>query len=162
VDKGTNSEAAVYYRFRDASGRLHIVDSIDSVPQAFRSHALRVELDPKTAVSTVPSISSGFFSGPLASWQVFGLGFVAALIAAYAFRRMSGTLRFLPRLLFVGALIALAAGAYFGWLRRTTAQSSEAFAGPGALLDDAKQAVAKMNAHIQEEQTQLKEIEQTK
>jgi hypothetical protein len=47
-------------------------------------------------------------------------------------------------------------------LRRTTAQSSEAFAGPGALLDDAKQAVAKMNAHIQEEQTQLKEIEQTK
>jgi hypothetical protein len=155
----TGAHGAQYYRFEDASGRTHLVDSIDSVPHAFRAHAACIQFrDEPTSIPSITSITARGLSG----YQTFGLGFAAALLVAFVFSRLPGSLRLVLRLAIVGGLVALLAGGYFGWLRRAAGQSSDTFAGPGALMEDAKAAVAKMNAHTQAEQAELKEIEQAK
>src|SRR5450432_222 len=156
---GTASGAhgARYYRFQDASGRVHLVDSIDSVPQALRAHAACIEY-PVERTGIVAALGHGELSG----YQIFGLGFAAALIVVFVFSRLPGTLRLFVRLAIVGGVGALLVGAYFGWLRRTSQQSSDLLAGPDTLITDAKDAVGKMNARIQAEQAELKEAEQAK
>jgi hypothetical protein len=69
-------------------------------------------------------------------------------------------MRFVLRIAIVGGVVALLGGAYLGWLRREAHQSDDLLAGPGALIGDAKDAVAKMNARMQAEQAELKETEQ--
>jgi hypothetical protein len=148
---------ARYYRFQDATGRVHLVDSIDSVPQALRAHAACIEYRDDGAL-----LPSSLSPQGLSGYQLFGLGFAAALLVAFVFSRLPGTLRVFVRLAIVGGVVALLAGAYFGWLRRSAGQSTAALAGPGALIEDAQNAVAKMNARAQAEQAELKEIEQAK
>jgi hypothetical protein len=146
--------SARYYRFQDASGRVHLVDSLDSVPQTLRARAACIEYPAEPSVlpsGLVPQGSSGY--------QMFGLGFAAALLVAFVFSKLPGSLRLFARFAIIGGVVVLLAGAYLGWLRRTTHQSADALAGPGALIDDAKSAVAKMNARISAEQAELKETE---
>lgn len=150
------ASSAVFYRFEDANGRVHIVDSIDLVPQALRGQAAHVQYNEETSVNGLPA------SPALAGWQAFALGVGAALLVVFLFRRLPGSLKLVLRLGIMAGVGALAVGAYFGWMRRTTHQSGDALAGPGALLDDAKSAVEKMNARMRVQQEQLKEIEQTK
>ena len=158
-DAGSASGAhgARYYRFQDAGGRVHIVDSISAVPQALRAHATCIEYHDEPSLLPTSLVPHG-----LSQYQTFGLGFAAALLVAFVFSRLPGSLRLVMRLAIVGAVVALLAGAYLGWMRRTTTQSTDAFAGPGALIEDAKQSVAKMNARIQAEQAEIKEAEQAK
>ncbi|MEO7037988.1 MAG: hypothetical protein ABI548_28735 [Polyangiaceae bacterium] len=47
-------------------------------------------------------------------------------------------------------------------MRRATEQASDTFASLTQIIDDAKDAVAKMNARQAADQAQLKEIEQAK
>jgi hypothetical protein len=155
----TGAHAARYYRFADPSGRVHLVDSIDSVPQALRAQAACIEYH--DAPSSLPSVIAHAAATPT-SYQIFGLGFAAALIAAFVFSRLPGSLRVVSKMVIVVGGVALLAGLYFGWLRRTAQQSADTFAGPGTLLEDAKQAVAKMNARTRAEQAELKEAEQAK
>jgi hypothetical protein len=157
------ASGAQYYRFEDASGRVHLVDSIDSVPQALRAHATCIEFrDEPTQLPSIVSRGSSLVPHGLSGYQTFGLGFAAALLVALLFSRLPGTRRLVVRLALLGGVVALLAGVYFGWLRRTAGQSSDTFAGPGALIEDTKAAVAKMNARSQAEQAELKEIEQAK
>ena len=148
--------AVVYYRFQDASGRTHIVDSLDSVPLASRPQAQRIAYQEQhePSVLQLPHTSS--------TWQIFGLGFVAALLVVFLFRRLPGTMRTVLRLGIIGGVILLLGGAYLGWMRRATGQSRDALAGPTAIIDDAKAAVLKMNARMAAEQAELKEAEQAK
>ncbi len=148
--------AAVYYRFQDASGRLHIVDSLESVPQALRPQAQRV------AYSEPPISAASLLQHGLSSWQMFGLGFGAALLVVLLFKRLPGTMRVVLRFAIVGGVVCLLAAAYLGWMRRATGQATDALATPGQMLDDAKKAVAQLNARQEAEQAQLKEIEQAK
>ncbi|HEX3853381.1 MAG TPA: hypothetical protein VHW01_20595, partial [Polyangiaceae bacterium] len=62
----------------------------------------------------------------------------------------------------IGGVIVLLGGAYLGWMRRATGQSHDALASPTAIIDDAKEAVDKMNARIAAEQAEIKEAEQAK
>lgn len=153
----SGARGARYYRFQDASGRVHLVDSIDSVPQALRAHAACIEYPAEQT-----GLSGALAPHGLSGYQMFGLGFAAALLVAFVFSRLPGSLRLVARLAIVGGVAALLVGAYFGWVRRTALQSSDALAGPGTLIDDAKSAVSKMNARIQAEQAELKETEQAK
>lgn len=136
---------------------MHLVDSIDSVPQALRSHAACIEYPVEQT-----GIAGALAQGKLSGYQIFGLGFAAALLVAFVFSRLPGTFRLVARVAIVGGVVALLGGAYFGWMRRTAGQSKDTFAGPGAMIDDAKAAVAKMNARTQAEQAELKETEQAK
>jgi hypothetical protein len=91
-----------------------------------------------------------------------GLGFVAALLVTFLFRRLPGTMRLVLRMSIIGGVIVLLGGAYLGWMRRATGQSHDALASPTAIIDDAKEAVDKMNARIAAEQAEIKEAEQAK
>lgn len=93
---------------------------------------------------------------------MFGLGFAAALLVAFVASRLPGSMRWLARLAIVGGLVVVLGGAYLGWIRRQSGQSSDALATPSAMVGDAKSAVAKMNARIQAEQAELKEAEQAR
>ena len=148
-----------FYRFQDAGGRVHLVDSLDSVPQALRGHAVCIEYRESDSPTELPG---ALVRGAPSGYQLFGLGFAAALVVVFVFSRLPGTLRLVVRCAIAGGLVALFAGAYFGWLRRTAGQSQDALAGPGALIHDAKQAVDQMNARMGAQQAQLKEIEQAK
>jgi len=153
----SGAHGAHFYRFQDASGRVHLVDSIDSVPHALRARAACIQYpvdQPGLASSLAPPWLSGY--------QMFGLGFGAALLVAFVFSRLPGSLRLFVRLAIVAGVAALLVGGYFGWVRHTALQSNDALAGPGTLIDDAKSAVAKMNARIQAEQAELQEPEQAK
>ena len=147
---------AVYYRFTDANGTIHIVDSIDGVPRALRGRAQRVEYEAQPPASVLRLSSS------LTGWQTFGLGFAAALVVVLLFKRLPKTMRLVLRFAIVGAFAALLVGAYLGWMRRSTGASPDALATPGAVLEDARSAVAKMNARVQAEQAEIKEAEQAK
>jgi hypothetical protein len=146
----------VYYRFADAKGTVHVVDSIDGVPYALRGRAQRVEYEAQPAASALRLPSS------LTRWQTFGLGFAAALVVVFLFKRLPKTMRLVLRFAIVGAVAALLVSAYLGWMRRSTGASTDALATPGALLEDARSAVAKMNARVQAEQAEIKEAEQAK
>ena len=148
--------AAVYYRFEDSSGRVHIVDSLDSVPQALRPHAQRV------AYTEQPASASALLAHGLSSWQMFALGFGAALLVVLMFKRLPGTMRIALRIAIVGGIVCVLAGGYLGWMRRATGQGTGALATPAQMIEDAKNAVAKMNARQEADQAQLKEIEQAK
>jgi hypothetical protein len=150
------ASTAVYYRFQDASGRTHIVDSLDSVPLAARPQAQHIEYQPQ------PEPSALQLPHTLNTWQIFGLGFVAALLITFLFRRLPGTMRMVLRMGIIGGLILLLGGAYLGWMRRATGQSRDALASPTAIIDDAKGAVDKMNARMAAEQAEIKEAEQAK
>jgi len=150
------ASTAVYYRFQDASGRTHIVDSLDSVPQASRLQAQRIEYQHQ------PEPSALALPRTLSTWQIFGLGFVAALLVTFLFRRLPGTMRVVLRMGIIGGVIVLLGGAYLGWMRRTTGQSRDAMASPTAIIDDARGAVEKMNARMAAEQAEIKEAEQAK
>ncbi|MEO8903743.1 MAG: hypothetical protein ABI627_19660 [Polyangiaceae bacterium] len=148
--------AAVYYRFQDSNGRLHIVDSLESVPQALRPQALRV------AYSEQPTTTTSLLQHRLSGLETFGLGFGAAMLVVFVFKRLPGTMAIALRIAIVAVIACLLGGGYMGWVRRATGQSGATFASPTQIIDDAKDAVAKMNARQQADQTQLKEIEQAK
>jgi hypothetical protein len=159
TDAGATPEQsgkAVFFRFTDQSGRVHIVDSLDLVPQAARGAAERVRYGQETALNSLPAVPA------LASWQIFALGMGAAVLIGLLFRRLPGLLGTLVRVAIVAGVLLLASGAYFGFIRRTTSGGDVAVATPGALMDDAKSAVEKMNARMRTQQAELKEIEQAK
>ncbi|MEP7049431.1 MAG: hypothetical protein ABJB12_03720 [Pseudomonadota bacterium] len=148
--------ATVYYKFQDSSGRLHIVDSLESVPQAMRPQAQRL------AYGEPPSTVASSTSEGLRGWPMFALGFGAALLVVLIFKRLPGTMRIVLRLAIVAGIVCLLGGGYLSWARRATGLGSGVLASPQQIIDDAKNAVAKMNARQQADQAELKEIEQAK
>lgn len=126
--------SAVFYRYRNPSGRVVIVDSLSQVPASEREQAERVVLGapPRAAGPTftdrldLPSFAAGF-----------GLALLLASVVLFVTR---GSLRWLGFLLVLAVAIG-GSGAYFGWLRRSTGQDTAVFASPAALIEDAKRAV---------------------
>jgi hypothetical protein len=143
--------ASVYYRFNDAQGRLHIVDSLDKVPAPLRARAERIELVAPSREST--SWRTG------THWTSFGLGVGAALVLVLVFLSLRRGWSPLLKLGLVIGAIALLAGAYFGWIRRQSGQSDSVLASPSALIDDARKAVDQANRRNREQEEALKEID---
>jgi len=128
---------SVYYRFQDAQGRLHIVDSLANVPGPLRAHAERIELVAPSKQST------SWLSGT--HWTSFGLGIGVAFLLVLVFVSMRRGSSALLRLGLVIGAIALLALAYLGWIRRQSGQSESVLASPSALIDDARRAVDQAN-----------------
>jgi len=134
----------VFYRYRDASGRIVIVDSLARVPAAERSSARAIELEPA--------------SGWSESWLARDLhwpSFIAGASSVGLTRKLGRVLR---AALVLGA-VALGVLAYFGWVRRTAGQSSDLLASPGALVEDARARAEQLTQRNREQQRLLKELE---
>jgi hypothetical protein len=158
-------DGAIFYRYQDASGRVHIVDSLDLVPMAQQSRAERVQYDDWTSTGSSPYqqvINTLRPAHGLSSWQTFGLGVGAAMLLAFVFRRLPSSFNLVLRLAIVVGAVALLGGAYLGWARRNAGLPSAMLASPELLLEDAKHAVEKMNARTKQQQAELKEAEQSK
>ena len=136
---------------------MHLVDSLADVPQVNRARATCVEYPPEGS-----SLSRLLPKQAASGWQMFGLGFGAALVVAFVVARLPGSMRWLARVAIVGGLVTVLGGAYLGWVRRQSGQSNDVLASPSAMIEDAKSAVAKMNARVQAEQAELKETEQAR
>ena len=137
-----------------------IVDSESQLPAKMQHKAERIELD-GAPPSSVTSETAANGRGPsLFHAPSFLLGFGAALLLGtllFAFR--GGGSRTLAKLLGGAALIAVLAGAYFGWLRRATGQSDSLVSSPTELVDDARRAVKSVERRREEQERVLDEIQ---
>src|SRR5512143_1212077 len=143
----SHAGASVYYRFTDAQGRLHIVDSLERVPGPLRARAERVELVAPRAESQPGS------AGQHSHWAAFGLGMAATLglvLLVWALRGRA--VNPLLKLALVGSLVVLLGAAYLGWVRRQSGQSASFFASPSALIDDARRTADQANRRQREQQ----------
>jgi hypothetical protein len=125
---------SVYYRWRDAQGLDHIVDSVDKVPEASRASAERVAL--MTSARKEDPATSLF--GVRIDWESFGAGFAAAFALGFVFvlaRRAKNTY---VELAVVVAVAAVIAGVYFGWVRQKSAEPSPPHAVQSVQIDDPK------------------------
>jgi hypothetical protein len=147
---------ASFYRYRDANGRVVIVDSLDRVPASARSKLEHVALEAPPAPAFALPESLG---GRALHWPSFGAGAACMLLAGLVlFGLLRSRARF-ARVLLLGSMVLLGAGAYFGWVRRTTGHDGPLLESPAALIDDARDAVQKMNERSREQERVLRELE---
>lgn len=147
---------AVFYRYRDGSGRLVIVDSVDRVPASARGSAEAVALTPPApSILALPERIGRELHGPS-----FAAGAASALVIGLVLLALLRARAPLVRMALLGGLVLLGTGAYFGWVRRTTGQDGALLSSPAALIDDARSAVQKMNERSREQERVLQELEQ--
>ena len=121
--------AAPFYRYRDASGRVVIVDALERVPASARGSVEPVVLPAAPAPGI--ALAQGLARGEL-HWPSFGAGAGCALLAGVV---LVGLLRLrgvVVRLLLLGGAALLGTGAYFGWVRRTTGHDAALLESPAA------------------------------
>jgi hypothetical protein len=148
--------AASFYRYRDADGRVVIVDSLDRVPASARSKLEHVALEAPPAPAFGLPESLG---GRALHWPSFSAGAACMLLAGLVlFGLMRSRARFV-RVLLLGGVVLLGTGAYFGWVRRTTGHEGPLLESPAALIDDARDAVQKMNERSRQQERVLRELE---
>ncbi|HWA73125.1 MAG TPA: hypothetical protein VG937_12340 [Polyangiaceae bacterium] len=145
-----------FYRYRTADGRTVVVDSLSQVPSSERRRVERIELGPSEPASASERASA--FAEHV-DWPSFAAGFGLALaLATVVLFLARGSLRWVGLLLLIAVLVG-GSGAYFGWLRRTTGQSSDAFASPSALINDAQRAVEKLKQRDSEQDRVIRDIQ---
>lgn len=146
-----------YYRYVDAEGRVYITSSAESLPQGARAKAELIELSPQLT-RREQTVATGS-NVPELHWASFAAGVAVTLLLGWVFRLLPQRLRWLPRLAIVAALAAAGAGLYFGYLRQTTGAGSAPFASPSALIQDARGAVEKVEAHRRAQEAELRAIQ---
>lgn len=141
-----------YYRWEDASGRVHITSTLESVPPAERGRVERLVLErqPAQPLSTPSSTSLSTQNA------IVLVACVAALLLAWRFTPRGW--RWLPNLGAFALLASALAALYFGALRRTTVDESSVVASPSAIIQDAERAVEKMRQRQSERDAELERI----
>jgi hypothetical protein len=147
---------ARFYRYRDADGRVVIVDSFARVPASARSTLEHVTLEAPPAPALALPEGLG---GSALHWPSFGAGAACVLIAGLVSFGLLRSRAPFVRLLLLGGVALLGVGGYLGWVRRTTGHEGPRLASPAALIDDARDAVRKMNERSREQERVLHEIE---
>jgi hypothetical protein len=148
------AQGAEFYRYTEA-GRVVVVDTLSRVPARLRSsvEVVRVERPSSPSMQELRELPQRVH------WPSFIAGAGTALILVLAVlaaqRRFHGVLRWV----FVAGVLALAAGAYFGWLRRMGGQSEQLLSSPQSLIDDARATVQRMNERSKEQERVLRELD---
>ena len=107
------NEPQSFYRWVDADGRLHVVNSLDAVPQSERSKLERVTLrGAEQAGEPARSWSP--------DWQSFALGFAVALLLSLLPRLLPTGWRRATTVLLVLVAAALLTGVYLAAVRGAT------------------------------------------
>src|SRR6185503_20197783 len=111
----TTKDTQAFYRWVDAQGRVHVVTSLDAVPQAARAKAELVALH--GAEETTPLVSGGGAAWQ-PEWISFAAGFGAALVLSFLFRLLPNGWKGVTRVVVSLGLAALLTGAYLAAVRR--------------------------------------------
>lgn len=158
-----------YFSYTDAHGTEVIVQHLGEVPSQYRAQAKHIDLS-KPALTprgpdsrqAPPQARQLCLPGQAACFHWPSVAFGAALalalglVAVFLLRRAS---RWFWTLVGLAAITGLA-GAYLGYIRNQAGLSRDRFATPGALLDDARQAVKAAKARDQAQERVLREVEQ--
>lgn len=153
----TQGQPQTFYRWVDASGRLHVVSSLDSVPPAERGKATVITMH-SDASPTLPSMDSVAAWRP--DWISFAVGFGVALLLATLFKVLPNGLRFASRAALVLGVGVLLTGLYLSAVRSSTgAQGGNVLTSPSALIQDAKGAVEQMNLRQKQQEEELRRIQ---
>lgn len=146
---------SVFYRYRDKSGRVVIVDSLARVPSSSRSTVEAIVAPaPTTSIAALPETIVRDLHLPS-----FTAGAVTGVLVAVLLFVLLRMKTMLLRVVLLGVLAALGGGVYLGWVRRQAGQGGSLVASPAALIDDARSAVQKMNDRSREQQRALEEIQ---
>lgn len=153
--------ATTFYRYRDGSGRVAVVDSLARVPASQRASAEAVVLAPAGESATLSETAMSAARGLARDLHLpsFIAGLSSALLVALLVLVVGRKLGRLLRGALVVGVLGVGVVAYFGWVRRTTGQSGELLASPGALIEDARGAVQQLNQRTAEQQRVLQELE---
>ena len=153
--------ATTFYRYRDGAGRIVVVDSLTRVPASQRASAEAVVLAPASDGSVLSETAMSAARGLARDLHMpsFIAGLSSALLVAFVFVVVGRKLGRLFRGALVVGVVGVGVVAYFGWVRRTTGQSGDLLASPGALIEDARGAVQKLNQRTAEQQRALEELE---
>jgi len=151
-DKTKDTQA--FYRWVDAQGRVHVVSSLDAVPPAARAKAELVTL--RGAEETTPLVSGAAWQP---EWLSFAAGFAAALVLSFLFRLLPSGWKGVTRVVVALGLAALLTGAYLAAVRRSAGIAGGPLASPSALIQDAKDAVDKMNERQKLQEEELKKVQ---
>lgn len=149
---------ATFYRYRDHAGRIVIVDSLSRVPTSSRNAVETVVLA-RPARPAPSALAIADSTVRELHWPSFAAGAGAALVLTLAWLGLRRIGTPLLRVALLGGLVLLGAGAYFGWLRRMSGHEGSLVASPAALIDDARNAVHKMNERSREQQRVLEDLE---
>jgi hypothetical protein len=153
----TPGKPQTFYRWVDADGRLHVVSSLDSVPQAERAKVAVVTMSPET--SPTPS-SMKNVAAWRPDWISFAVGFGVALLLAALFKVLPNGLRFVSRVALVLGVGVLLTGLYLGVVRGSSGvQGSSVLTSPSALIEDAKGAVEQMNLRQKQQEAELRKLQ---
>ncbi len=160
------SKTEQFFRYTDASGRVHIVSSPDALPPEARAKAELVVLNPEVtrreqaimpALTTAPKLELHGLS--------FGAGFASALVLALIFRMMPQDMRWAPKLAIMAVLAVGGGGLYFGYLHQmsgispaASGSSSSPFASPTTLIDDARRTVEQVQQSRKRQEEDLEAI----
>jgi hypothetical protein len=154
---GSSAKTEVYYRWTDASGRVHLVSSLDAVPAADRPRVERLELGVRPPASVAERASAAATDGGSATWLLLAAGVGVALIILSRF--LPHGLRWLAKLGAFALVAVLLGGLYLGALRRSTGSTDALLATPSAIIDDTKRAVEKINQRQKERDEELRRIQ---
>lgn len=153
-----------YYRHEGVDGRVHITDSLDSLPEEARVSARPVRLEPSpVATPGVEAARDVDASAPDVARDIdatsFLLGFGAALGLAGLLFFLGKNAGWLLKVVAGVALASLLAAAYLGLLRQSTGHDGAAFATPEALVDDARRAVRAVEERRLEQERVIDQVE---
>lgn len=163
-----------FYRYQDPQGRIVIVDSLNQVPPAQRDKSERlvysaVPREPKApseVPSSIPASTAEIrpsreekqISAPGVDWPSFTLGFGVAVLVGLSLLMIGRLANPLARFLVFAVTLGLLAGAYFGWLGRSTGQGETLLATPPAVIEDARRAVEQMKQRNQAQDEEIQRV----
>jgi hypothetical protein len=150
--------ATPFYRYKSASGRTVIVDSLDRIPPAERANVERIDLEAPPAPRATSSAES-VVAGVRLDWPSFATGFGAALALAAVLLAVTRSSRWLLGVVAALSVAIVGTGLYLGHLRRTAGQSGATFASPSAIIEDARDAVKKAQARETEQDRVIRELQ---
>ncbi len=164
-------EPATFFRYEDAHGRAHMVDSLEAVPKPLRKNATRIQMSAPDGQSSLgdklddvasdlagraelqvykaTEITHGALNRtPVGSWLHAptvggGLGALLGVGLLFLLWRRRGGLWL--RLLLGFVSVGLLGGAYLGWVRGQAGLGGDTLTSPQVLIEDAQRAVERVN-----------------
>lgn len=176
-----------YFLYQDTSGQLFIADSLDGIPEAYRTMAKRLSLDEAKAVATrvgdqaveakakaVEANQKVLKTAKTVQREVgdvlpfvkaldlpsvgFGFGFALVVVLVFTVVKRAGGL--LLKLGLLGAIVLFLGGSYLGWLRRAAGLGGDGMSTPTEIIQDAKDAAADAKKRLESQEKMLKKIEE--
>lgn len=151
--------ATPFYRYKSASGRTVIVDSLDRVPPAERANVERIDLEAPPPPRSTTTSGESVVAGVTLDWPSFATGFGAALALAAILLAITRQSRWLLGVIAALSVAIVGTGLYLGYLRRTAGRSDVAFASPSAIIEDARDVVKKAQARETEQDKVIREMQ---